>query len=142
MKIDKEKQIEQVTIEGVEVEENATKPVKKVEKKSEPKKDDYKESIFEWKKKYGSVFKTRVAGKDYIWRKIKRSEYTSIMVEVENEDPEERYYKRQEEVTKMTLLFPENVEDLIEENGGLASVISGEVLNKSGFEVAPVTDEL
>lgn len=98
--------------------------------------------IKEWKAKYGKIYKIGVDGEDYIWRKIKRSEYTSIMANEEESSDLEKIYKRQEEIAKLIILYPSNIEQILQESAGLATTIADEALLKSGFEVTTVTTEL
>lgn len=98
------------------------------------------EQIAGWKKEYGHVYKTTV-GRDYIiWRKLRRKEYVEAMtVEIENED--QKIFERQFMVVKAAALYPENVEALLEESGGLATTLADEIMLKSGFDTSE-TEEL
>lgn len=91
--------------------------------------------IQEWKDAHGKIFKTIVNGKEYIWRRVKRKEYSTIMAYSVGETGDERLYNRQAEMTKAVVLnIPqEELENDIEELAGLAITISEEVLEKSGF---------
>ena len=40
---------------------------------------------------------------------------------------------KQESMVKTVVLFPDNIEELIEEKAGIATVLSDEILDKSGF---------
>ena len=95
-----------------------------------------------WKAEHGKVFKTVIDGEDYIWRKLKRKEYVALMAnKSEEDDLDARIYERQEEIAKLVILYPENVADLINENAGLATTISDEVIARSGFGITE-TQEL
>jgi hypothetical protein len=98
--------------------------------------------IIEWKNKFGKVYKTIIAGEDYIWRKIKRSEYTAIMASEQETAGTEAVYGRQNEIARLAVLHPADIEQRIADNAGLATVISDECLLKSGFEVTAETQEL
>ena len=104
---------------------------------------ELKEKIEGWKKEHGRIYKTTIDGESFIWRTLKRKEYVALMSEDVDEetDPETRYYERQEKISKMVILHPEDSEKLISENGGLATTISEEVISKSGFGI-PDTEEL
>lgn len=114
-----------------------------------------------WKKKYGTLFAIRVCNKDYIFRKLKRSEYTNIMTasmynlgikvpEINNEENEELtaeqksqindiegeiLYKRQELFAKTVTLFPRDITQDLEDNSGLATTLADETIAHSGFRI-------
>ena len=90
--------------------------------------------INDWKKQYGKIYKSIVGDEVVIFRKIKRNEYMQAMTDIDNEDPM-KVFLRQDMITKMTTLYPNNIDQLIEENGALSTVISNEVLGKSGFDL-------
>lgn len=96
-----------------------------------------------WKAEHGKVYKTVVDGEEYIWRKLKRKEYVALMVsdKEEAEDLDTRIYERQEEIAKLVILFPENINELIEQNAGLSTTIADEVISRSGFNITE-TEEL
>lgn len=94
--------------------------------------------ISDWKKQYGKIYKSIVGDEVVIFRKIKRSEYMQAMTDIDNEDPM-KVFLRQDMITKMTTLYPNNIDQLIEENGALSTVISNEVLGKSGFDLLSTT---
>lgn len=94
-----------------------------------------KEQLDSWKKKYGKIFKNYDDENNvYVWRKIKRSEYVEIM-KFKSEDEKDTYYKRQEMMAKKVLLYPENVDEAIDDNAYLATVLSEFIIEKSGFIV-------
>ena len=90
-----------------------------------------------WKQEYGKIFKSIIGDDDYIFRRIKRQEYSQIMAIRDGEDVEERIFNRQVAIAKATVLNVE--EDILMERmnelAGLAPTISDEVLNKSGFQL-------
>ena len=94
--------------------------------------------INDWKKQYGKIYKSIVGDEVVIFRKIKRSEYMQVMTDIDSEDPM-KIFLRQDMITKMTTLYPNNIEQLIEENGALSTVVSNEVLGKSGFDLLSTT---
>lgn len=106
------------------------------------KKEGYADNIKEWKASFGKIYKTVIDKQDYIWKKVGRRDYTEIMTEVIDDDADIRYYKRQEAITKSIVLYPDNIDELIEQNAGLATTISSEALEKSGFEVISDTVEM
>ena len=94
--------------------------------------------INDWKKQYGKIYKSIVGDEVVIFRKIKRSEYMQAMTDIDSEDPM-KVFLRQDMITKMTTLYPNNIDQLIEENGARSTVISNEVLGKSGFDLLSTT---
>lgn len=94
--------------------------------------------INDWKKQYGKIYKSIVGDEVVIFRKIKRNEYMQAMTDIDSEDPM-KVFLRQDMITKMTTLYPNNIDQLIEENGALSTVISNEVLGKSGFNLLSTT---
>ncbi len=98
------------------------------------------EQIDQWKTEFGHVYKTMSDGNAIIWRKLKRKEYIDIMTSVaddeEGENPQQRLYRRQDLVVKTVTLYPNDIEKLIEESGGLATNIAEQVMEKSGFDTA------
>lgn len=95
--------------------------------------------INDWKKQYGKIYKSLIGDLVIIFRKIKRNEYMKVMTDIDNDDPM-KLFLRQDMITKMTTLYPENVEQLIEENGAISTVIANEVLGKSGFDILSTTE--
>ena len=88
----------------------------------------------EIKTKHGlKVFITDIAGQFVIWRKIKRSEYKEVMTATFDENEEIAYYERQDAVAKKVILYPENVDELIEEYAGISDIIATETMVKTGF---------
>lgn len=114
-----------------------------------------KTKIVEWKEKYGKVFKTIIGDQEFIWRTVRRKEYVELIKSnsdmLKNETPEtdilaiqdELYYRRQEDIVLASILSPgpEEMKQLIEEQGGLASALSDEIMDKSGF-VQPLTSAM
>lgn len=101
------------------------------------------DKIAEWKSEYKKIFMNTIDGKDYIWRRIKRNEYSEIMGMKDGDDVDERIYNRQYAIAKKVILnIPEDeLEADLEESAGLATTISDEVLDRSGFN-ATTTVEL
>lgn len=92
-----------------------------------------------WRSEYGQVFKTSIEDDIYIWRKLKRTEYKEITLALNQkygdaqENAQFKTWERQDEIAKAVLLYPENVEEAIEESAGIATVISQDCLVRSGF---------
>jgi hypothetical protein len=106
-----------------------------------------KEQIEKWKEEYKHVYRVTLDGDDIIFRRLKRSEYISILKEsgeanvADASDLQDKSFERQEAILKYTVIFPEDVDALIEESAGLSTVLADEILAKSGF-VNVYTEEL
>ena len=92
-------------------------------------------AAIELKKEHKEVFITTVAGIQVVWRKLKRSEYKEAMTTKFNENEDIQYFDRQEFISKKVILFPEDVESLIEDYAGVSDVIATETMIKTGFGV-------
>ena len=101
-------------------------------------KKEAKDQIQIWKEEHGRIFQSTIDGKDYIWRRIKRKEYSSVMAMKDGDDIDERIYNRQYAIAKMVILNIEEaeLETDLNELAGLATTISDEVLEKSGFNLS------
>jgi len=118
----------------MKTETKAVEEFKSVEAKEEKVHVELTEEVIQqWKKEFGKVFRSTINGQAIIWRKLKRKDYVKIMSN--DEGISKDIYERQEEITKICVLYPSKIEDLIIENGGLATAISDEVLSKSGFDI-------
>lgn len=96
--------------------------------------------IEQWKKEYKRVFKNDIDGDTIIWRRLKRGEYKNILNETED-DQDSKILTKQEKMVAAAVLYPFNIEELIEDNAGLATVLSEEILARSGFAIS-YTEEL
>ena len=112
-----------------------------------------KNQIVEWKEQFGKIYKTTIGDEDFIWRTIRRKEYVELVksnadiLKGDDKDilalQDELYYQRQEDIVLAAILKPEKEEmrELIEQQGGLATALSDEIMDKSGF-VRPETNAL
>lgn len=101
-----------------------------------------KQQIDEWKKQYGKIFRTVIGSDAFIWHRLTRKEYVALMMdETVSADADERLYQRQEMACKTAILWPENVEEILEAEGCIASNLGGVIMERSGFNL-PVTDEM
>ena len=110
------------------------------------------EDIESWKAEHGSVYKTISGNQAIIYRPIKRSEYTAFMLDTdipieEENDPEkrlERLSKRQVGLCQITVLYPdqETLAKMLENKAGLASTLSDEIMDHSGFNALAKSEEL
>ena len=101
---------------------------------------DLTDYIEQWKKEYKRVFKNDIYGDTIIWRRLKRGEYKNILNETED-DQDSKILTKQEKMVAAAVLYPFNIEELIEDNAGLATVLSEEILARSGFAIS-YTEEL
>lgn len=79
------------------------------------------------------VFITDIADQKVIWRRLKRSEYKEVMTKEYNENEDLAYFEKQEFVASKVILYPENVEELLEDFAGIADIIATETMIKTGF---------
>lgn len=81
------------------------------------------------------VFITEIegAGLELIWKRLSRKEYREFLNQEFSEDKEEAFLQKEEAITRIVLLYPENVDEIIEEFGAVAEIISSEAMVKSGF---------
>ena len=84
----------------------------------------------------GDVFKTTVAGVQVVWRKLKRSEYKEAMSIKFDENEDINYFERQDFMAKKVILYPENVDSLLEDYAGISDIIATETMVKTGFGIA------
>jgi hypothetical protein len=95
------------------------------------------EQIAAWKQQFGKVFQTSLSDSEVIWRKLRRKEYVTVMDNNFGDATMSDYQRvclRQETIVKMVSLWPENMEDVIESNAGLATTMADEIVLRSGFE--------
>ena len=85
------------------------------------------------KKDHKEVFITDMAGLQIVWRKLKRSEYKELMTAEFSENEELQFLERQEFIAKKVILYPYNVEELVEEYAGVAEIIATETMLRTGF---------
>ena len=96
--------------------------------------------IEEWRDTYKHIFKTTVGEHTFVWHKLRRREYVDIMT-IQSDNPASKVFDRQDAICETCVLFPENIEEIIEENGGLAGTIADEILLRSGFDISD-TEEI
>ena len=101
---------------------------------------DLTKYIEKWKQEHKRIFKNDIDGEIIIWRRLKRGEYKNILNESE-EDQDNKILTKQEKMVATAVLYPFNIEEVIEDNAGLATVLSEEILAKSGFAIS-YTEEL
>jgi hypothetical protein len=106
--------------------------------------------INEWKAAFGHVYKTANGDDPIIYRPVRRSEYTKLMMETDLTDEEEeivekrieRTNKRREGICRISVLYPEDVDTLIESQAGLANLLAEEIMAHSGFLPLKESEEL
>ena len=103
------------------------------------------ELIQEWKKQHGKIYKSTIDGEEFYWRRLKRKEYVTVMsdeaLEEEQSETRSRIYHRQEEIVKIAVLYPVDIEKHIADSAGLATSLADEIILRSGFDI-PKTEEL
>lgn len=99
-----------------------------------------------WKQEYKKLFKTTLTdGTVLIWRRLKRSEYKEFMREFDSVDnQDDRIWGREEAVCRACILYPstEEVDNILEYQAGVATVISDDIFANSGFAVKEKTEEI
>ena len=92
-----------------------------------------------WKAEYGPIFSTTIGDQTFIWHKLRRKDYVSIMKQTGMDpvttDPEVALFERQDKIAETVIIWPDQktVAKLLEENGGYSSAIADEVMIHSGF---------
>lgn len=126
--------------EVVELPKKKRRSTKKKEEVAEPTEDAFAGMIEDWKAQHKRIFKNEIDGETIIWRRLKRGEYKEILA---HQDPDEdsKILSKQEMMVKAAVLYPFDVEALIEDNAGVATVLSEEILARSGFAIS-YTEEL
>lgn len=89
--------------------------------------------IKEWKEQFGEIYKSEIGNHVVYWKKINRKEYVQLMTEEEKVG--QSMYQTEEDVVKICTLYPENIEEIIEEDGGFASALSDHIMQRSGFTI-------
>lgn len=132
MKKEKIKQSEEMS---EMLEKAAEKVVKQIEEKQEIIEKEKTIEIIaeELKKEHKEVYVTDIAGLQIIWRKLKRSEYKELMTTKFDDNEELEFLEKQDFVAKKVILYPENVEELLEEYAGVADLIATETMIRTGF---------
>lgn len=90
----------------------------------------------ELKKQHRQVYVTNVAGINIIWRNLKRSEYKEVMLAELSDNEDIAFYEKQDLVAKKVILYPENVEELLEDYAGISDIIASETMIKTGFGIS------
>lgn len=102
------------------------------------------EKIERWHKLYDKIYLSVYDEHEFVWRKIKRREYTEIMNNTPEENIDDVVEFRQYLTLKTCILSlnsEQELDDLIEEYPGLLTSLSSEILKKSGFS-KPLTLEI
>jgi len=104
------------------------------------------EQMRQWKNEWKKLFKTTlVDGTILIWRRLKRSEYRHFMREYQGvNDRDERIWEREEAICRACILFPDQdkVDEIIETQAGIATLLSDDIFANSGFAVKEETEEI
>ena len=110
----------------------------KVEEKIEEQVEltEAEKAAIELKKEHGEVYITTVGEISVVWRKLKRSEYKEAMTTQFSDNPDIQFYEKQDFIAKKVILFPEDVDKLIENYAGVSDIVATETLIKTGFGIA------
>ena len=126
----------------------------KVEKKENKKVEGVltQADIDAWKAMHDHVYKTYSNDQAIIYRPIKRSEYTKLMLSTDIDPSEEsdvekrmeRLSSRQVGICKISVLYPpeEKTAKLLEDEAGLASNLADVIMDHSGFNALANSEEL
>lgn len=93
------------------------------------------EAAVNLKKTHKEVFITNVADIQIVWRKIKRSEYKEAMSIKFDDNEDINFFERQEYMARKVILFPENIDELLEDYAGVSDIIATETMVKTGFGI-------
>lgn len=108
-------------------------------------KEQLAKNIEEWKKQYCAVYKTNIAGYEFVFRPISRAEYKFFRKEAEaideNDDRLEFRMDNEEKVVKVATLYPEaeELDKILNDCGGIANILSDDIMYYSGFAEESVT---
>lgn len=86
--------------------------------------------VLGWKKQFGRVYATELEGEIFVWRTINRFEYKEVM-----SIPNTNELSREEMICEVCVLFPYDYsyETMVNDAGGIPSMIAEQVMQKSGF---------
>lgn len=109
--------------------------------------DDLNEPVFEngptrkeveeWKKEYGRIYYIFFdEDTPFIWRRLRRAEYREILSKAEDR------YTNEEIIARKCVLYPKNVDELLEEQAGFATVLCDQIMEHSGFSIKSAPIEL
>lgn len=137
---------QETIIKNQDLETTKTTDITEVEHVSELDFDSLspEEKIERWHELYDKIYLSVYDEHEFVWRKIKRREYTEIMNNTPEENIDDVVEFRQYLTLKACVLSPHNeneLDELIEEYPGLLTSLSSEILKKSGFS-KPLTLEI
>ena len=89
-----------------------------------------KNQIENWKQQYGDVYLTEFDSETFVWRTLSRLEYKELMNQGNQSE-----WEGEENVVATCVLWPENYgpEDISDGKAGVPSILSDQVMAKSGF---------
>lgn len=100
----------------------------------------------QWKTQYGKIFSAHILGQPYVWRGLRRQEFTQLMnaSDVKDiENPLDARMMSEERVVKRGLLYPDpRTSGLSKGPAGVLTTLSNHILNASGFDLDDVPVEL
>ena len=101
--------------------------------------------IKELKAQHKKLYKTVLEDEVFIWHKLNRKDYKSIMKKFEDiTDRDERLWAREEEACRLAVVYPcsEVLNEILDDSAGMATMLSDEIYEKSGFKAAERTEEV
>ena len=139
MKINNEKEIKnQEENQEENIDEMVNNEIDKTEESKEEILDPkLKKNIEKWKKQYKHIYKNVLdenTNEFIIWRPMNRKEYKEIVT-----SKDLSLLDSQELTVKKVLLYPSNAEELIDARAGIATILSEEILENSGFNISKST---
>ena len=119
----------------------------KVKKETTKEKREFKtEDINNWKKDFKKIYKTQIGDNIFIWRKLRRHEYASIKSQTYEDvvTPTMANIMMEEDFVKTCVLYPfsDEINEIIEDNAGIASSLSDIIMDRSGFTIRTQAQEL
>ena len=81
------------------------------------------EKIEYWKNKYKKIYRTIIDDTTFIWRRLNRSEYSSVAFETYSENQKLDMYEKQYRFCQFCVLYPDNAIDMMNESAGIAPVL-------------------
>lgn len=90
--------------------------------------------LLEWKNEHKDVYKTIIGDTAFYWRPLKRKEYREMTAQTRAIDNlDDAQWVAEEICIDQTVLYPENVMELIENRAGISQLLYDEIMLGSGF---------
>ena len=109
-------------------------------KETEKETSSLEEKIIELKKKYPKLYRNIIGNNIVIWKPISRLDYKNIRnLEIPadiKDDEDEKLFFHQKQIVLTAVVYPENMEDIINETELLVDPFADIILGKSGFDIS------